>query len=238
MLLARFTSSVQYFLFIFILDRICYSSSLVFWCICILVLLFSQPLKSLIHSCERLSCVSQTAARIPIIFIENQRQIHGEIHGHDHGVDDNREFWRRKTSGTFWHQSIAEKNTATPSWRCLSIAVFLFPDLLYCLLHNVTFSWKASRVLCSGKGFPNMLPKVSSYGQFDNCGEGPSDNSHKKYFCPSSLNISWLRCIKSICWRTGEVLKYLLQEYAQNVKLMESLPGPRGVFFLPLRLWN
>ena len=60
-----------YFLFIFILDRICYSSSLVFWCICIPVLLFSQPLKSLIHSCERLSCVSQTAARIPIIFIEN-----------------------------------------------------------------------------------------------------------------------------------------------------------------------
>ena len=70
-MMARFTSLMQYFLFIFILDRICYSSSLVFWCICILVLLFSQPLKSLIHSCERLSCVSQTAARIPIIFIEN-----------------------------------------------------------------------------------------------------------------------------------------------------------------------
>ena len=117
----------------------------------------------------------------------------------------------------------------------LQWCAFLFTDLLYCLLHNVTFT---SRVLWSGKDFPNMLPKVSSYGQFDNCGEGPSDNSHKKYFCPSSLNISWLRCIKSICWRTGEVLKYLLQEYAQNVKLMESLPGPRGVFFLPLRLWN
>ena len=70
-MMARFTSLVQYFLFIFILDRICYLSSLVFWCICIPVLLFSQPLKSLIHSCERLSCVSQTAARIPIIFIEN-----------------------------------------------------------------------------------------------------------------------------------------------------------------------
>ena len=84
-MMARFTSLMQYFLFIFIPDRICYSSSLVFWCICIPVLLFSQPLKSLIHSCERLSCVSQTAARIPIIFIENQRQIHGEIHGQ--GVD-------------------------------------------------------------------------------------------------------------------------------------------------------
>ena len=106
-----------------------------------------------------------------------QRQIHGEIHGHDHGVDDNREFWRRKTSGTFWHQSIAEKNTATPSWRCLSIAVVCFsfpwPSLVSLAQCHIS-----SRVLCSAKDFPNMLPKVSSYGQFDNCGEGPSDNSH------------------------------------------------------------
>ena len=70
-----------------------------------------------------------------------QRQIHGEIHGQ--GVDDRPdcEFWWRKTSGTFWQQAIAEK---TPQhWVgvvcLLRWCAFLFTDLLYCLLHNVTF---------------------------------------------------------------------------------------------------
>ena len=80
-------------------------------------------------------------------------------------------FWNILTS------SHCGKNTATPSWRCLSIAVvcFSFPWPSLVSLAQCHFS---SRVLCSAKDFPNMLPKVSSYDQFDNCGEGPSDNSH------------------------------------------------------------
>ena len=183
-MMARFTSLVQYFLFISILDRICYSSSLVFWCICNLVLLFSQPLKSLIHSCERLSCVSQTAARIPIIFIENSDRYTVKYTAKELMTIVNSEDGKHLE-----HSDINPLRKKTPQHR---VGVVCLLQFFFSLTFSIVY---CTMSLLAGMPqeyfyFPNMLPKVSSYGQFDNCGEGPSDNSHKKYFCPSSLNIS------------------------------------------------
>ena len=86
----------------------------------------------------------------------SQRQIHGEIHGQ--GVDGRPdcEFWWRKTSGTFWQQAIAEKNTA------LALFVYCSGVLFFSLTFSIvscTMSLLPLEYFGPGRVFPICCQK-------------------------------------------------------------------------------